>query len=536
MNMFSVLRPLGLAVALTAPALVMAATPMLSTSASISSDVIQRGWKPSVEFSGAGDSKHAVVKMREMAALQEVFFKNTEYHQQTQEFIDELWASLESFNLKKLYRMLPDENGVWRELTVVGALDGELYRLGPVQSNVDSANSEKDGAEKNNTVNRSGEIHALGDLVSNIKVKELSSEIGTSYLIKNELQLGIGAFSWDAVLGSGEEMLRLAVEGDERFGRNTKMPWAQDYRMKVQAMNPTLDERDVEILAPLWAAFPESWELLTKLGRVDDVVMEDDASGNYQHLKASFSLIPDLIDVNYPELASHLDGLNSLVKGAIEIEDENGRLLRLTMNSSTLSGTIDAYVTQGRLLPVKNGKVVANVEPVSLGDGREFSARVDSTMSILGVVTRMKGIETNIRYQPTEKGAIIQTAMTEVPEIYVDGAALGFMPTAIIDLFLPTNIDELMREFMTVAVKGNDGKGIVTRTEFSQLSVGELAKVDVGVSFEALNNFMVRIGMGIVSDRIIPDSDVSKDIQQLIYDTEEAFSKDLDGFEKVAAL
>jgi hypothetical protein len=283
MNLFSVLRPLWLAIALTTPVPVMAATPVSATLGSISSDVIQRGWKPSVEFSGAGDSKHAVVKMREMAALQEIAFKNTEYHKETQEFIDQLWSSLESFNLKKLYRMLPDENGAWRQLTVVGSLDGDLYRLGPVQTNVD-----KNGVENNNTVNRSGEIQALGDLVSNVRVKELSSDAGTSYLIQNDLQLGIGAFSWDAVLGSGEEMLRLAVEGDSRFGRNTKMPWAQDYRMKVQAMNPTLDEQDVEILAPLWAAFPESWNLLTKLGRVDDVVMEGDASGSYQHLNASF--------------------------------------------------------------------------------------------------------------------------------------------------------------------------------------------------------------------------------------------------------
>ncbi len=532
MNVFSVFRPLGLVFALTSSIPVMAIPPVLAPSDLISSDVIQRGWKPSVEFSGAGDSKHAVVKMREMAALQEIAFKNTEYHKQTQEFIDELWSSLESFNLKKLYRMLPDKNGVWRQLTVVGSLDGDLYRLGPVQTNVDNDSA----VGKTNTVNRSGEIQALGDLVSNVRVKELSSDAGTSYLIQNNLQLGIGAFSWDAVLGSGEEMLRLAVEGDARFGRNTKMPWAQDYRMKVQAMNPTLDEQDVEILAPLWAAFPESWSLLTKLGRVDDVVVEDDASGGYQHLKASFSLIPDLIEANYPELASHLDGLNALVKGSVEIEDDSGRLLRLTMDSNTLSGTIDAYVTQGRLLPVKNGQVVTNATPVLLGDGREFSARVDSTMNILGVVTKMRGIKTKIHYQPTEKGAVIETAMTQVPEIYVAGAALGFMPTVLIDLFLPTNIDELMREFMTVAVKGNDGKGIVTRTEFSQLSLGELAKVNVGVSFEALNNFMVRIGMGIVSDRIIPDSDVSKDIQQLIFDTEEAFSKDLDSFEKVAVL
>lgn len=515
MNVSSVLRPLGLAFVLTASAPAMAVSP----------DVIHRGWKPSVEFSGAGDSKHALGKMREMAELQQVVFKNTEYHKETQEFVDELWASLESFNLSKLYRMLPNEDGPWRQLTVVGGRDGEYYRLGP--GNSDSKNTE---------VMNTKEIQSLGDMVSNVRVRELFSDAGTSYLIQNDLQVGIGAFSWDAVLGSGEEILRLAVEGDPRFGRNTKMAWAQDYRMKVQAMNPALDERDVEILAPLWAAFPESWNLLTKLGQVDDVVVEDDASGSYQHLKASFALVPELVETNYPELASHLEGMDSLLNASIDIEDGNGRLMRLTMDSRSLSGTIDAYVDGGRLLPVKDGKVIANVPPVRLGEGRQYSAKVDSTMDILGVVTRMKGIETTIRYQPTARGAVIETSMTKVPEIYVKGVALGFMPTSIIDFFLPTNIDELMREFMTVAVKGNEGKGIVTQTEFSQLSLGELAMVKTGVSFEALNNFMVRIGMGIVSDRIVPDSDVSKDIHQLIYDTQAAFSKDLDSFEKVAIL
>ena len=65
MNMSSVFRPLGLAVALTTAVPVIAATPISTTPVSttpisttpvsISSDVIQRGWKPSVEFSGAGD-------------------------------------------------------------------------------------------------------------------------------------------------------------------------------------------------------------------------------------------------------------------------------------------------------------------------------------------------------------------------------------------------------------------------------------------------------------------------------------------------
>ena len=94
----------------------------------------------------------------------------------------------------------------------------------------------------------------------------------------------------------------------------------------------------------------------------------------------------------------------------------------------------------------------------------------------------------------------------------------------------------LRDRFITVAVTGNAGKGVVTRTEFSQLSEGELAKVEVNASFEALNNFMVRIGMNIVNNRVMPGSATSDDIRRLIFDTQEAFSKDLAGFAKLAQL
>ncbi|OUS26850.1 hypothetical protein A9Q99_16675 [Gammaproteobacteria bacterium 45_16_T64] len=492
------------------------ASPVLA----VSPDVIHRGWKPSVEFAGAGDSSLAVNKMREMAALQQAVFSNIEYHAQTQEFIDDMWASLERFNLKKFYRILPEESGEWRQLTVVGGREGESYRMGP-----SSADISEDS------------IVALGDLVSHVRAKEIASESsGTSYLIQNDLQVGISAFSWDAVLGSGEEILRLAVEGDQRFAQSSKEAWVQDYRIKVKAMNPALNEGDIEILAPLWAAFPESWNLLSKLGRVDDVVMEANKKGAYQHLKASFTLLPDQMEQLYPDLADHLDGLNSLLSANIEISDENGRLVQLSIDSEKLTGSIDAYIADGRFLPVDKDGVVITSAPEAPGGERRFFARVDSTMDILGVVTHMKGIDTSIVYHPNSQGAVIQSAMTTVPSIEVEGAAFGFMPTGLIDLFLPTNIDELMREFMTVAVKGNDGKGIVSRAEFAQSAVGGLAKLRVGLSVEALNNFMVRIGMGIVTDRIIPDDDVSGDIQHLLADTESAFSKDLDGFEKASSL
>jgi hypothetical protein len=108
------------------------------------------------------------------------------------------------------------------------------------------------------------------------------------------------------------------------------------------------------------------------------------------------------------------------------------------------------------------------------------------------------------------------------------------MPAGLVNFFIPRSIDELMIEFLEVACNGNDGKGVVAEMRFENATEGQQTQVHFTSEFEGMDNFMVRIGMGIVSDRIIPDTDVSDDIRRLVFDTQDAFSKDLDSFARVA--
>ncbi|PCJ43881.1 MAG: hypothetical protein COA99_07600 [Moraxellaceae bacterium] len=511
MKVFSIFcaRVLALTIVLVGPAL------------AVSPEVMTRGWKPPVEFLGAGNPQLAVTRMREMAELQDVVFNNSTYHKDTRKFIDNMWESLESFNLKKFYKFLPMEDGPWRTLSVFGHREGKAYYVGP-SSKEQMANAEA--------------IESLGDVFVNVKAKKSKSKSGSSFLIDGQLELGIGSYSWDAALAAAEEAVRLIVEGDPGFSAKSAASWAGEYRKKVKTMNPELGDRDVQVLAPFSASYPESWNLLAKLGRVNDVVVEDDATKAYQHLNVSFTLDPDLMEAHYPALADHVDGLDELIKADIEISNEDGRLVRFTINSETLRGSFEAYISNGRFLPYKDGAVVTKVRPLHIGEGSKFTVKIDSTMDILGIIAEVKGIETTINYQTTDSGAIVLTTMKDVPDISIKGAAFGLMPAGFIDLFLPTNIDELMRTFLTVAVEGNDGKGIEILTEYSQLDEGKLAKVKVGMRVEALNNFMVRIGMWIVNKQVVPNKAESEDVYRLIYDVQEAFAADLTRFEKIVLL
>ena len=192
-------------------------------------------------------------------------------------------------------------------------------------------------------------------------------------------------------------------------------------------------------------------------------------------------------------------------------------------------------MADGRIVPIKGGKVVLDAPPMEQNKPLEFTAHMDSTMSILGVVTHIQNAKARVQFLSHDSGMKMVGQLNHVPDIQVQGNALGFMPTALIDVVLPKDLHEIIEEFMSVACLGNEGKGILVGAQFDQGEKGRTSTLAIKSAIEGLDNFFVRIGMGIVSDRVIPDPKVSTDLRKLIFDSQEAFASDLKGFEAVAS-
>lgn len=490
------------------------------SSQAITPETLQRSWQPSVELAGAGDPTVAIARLREMTELQRVMMHNTHYHPETQSFVDGMWASLERFDLQRFYKLLPDEDGEWRQLQWQGGRQGDAYHVGPA-----TATPAADAAPP---------LSQLGDVAALIRAREIELEDATHYLLDSELQLGLGVLSWPSVMAASQQTFRIIVEGDPAFQARAKSEEAFRFRSRVHAMNPALSAADVDIIAPLWASFPEMWELLAKLGKVEDVVLESTAGKPYKELEAAFVIDPDMMKRLYPDLARHLSRMSNLLQVQLDLHDERGSVLQLEVDSETLRGRLATVVMDGELVPMKAGKAVLDAPAPAVGETRRFVAKMQTRMSILGIVTHMNNMKTHIDYRRTDQGAEIVSRIVDVPEVRVEGRALGLMPAGLINAFLPKSIDDLMIEFLSVACKGNGGRGIEARMEFVQPEPDQPAFVKLHTAFEGLDNFMVRIGMGIVSDRVIPSTGVSEDIQRLVFDTQEAFAKDLDNFAQVA--
>jgi hypothetical protein len=85
-----------------------------------------------------------------------------------------------------------------------------------------------------------------------------------------------------------------------------------------------------------------------------------------------------------------------------------------------------------------------------------------------------------------------------------------------------------------VAVRGNDGKGIRATLDLGAQQKGQPGAAELTLGVEALDNFLVKMGVAIVNKRVIPDDDETSDIDRLQLRMHQAFTQDLQRFSRAS--
>jgi len=484
------------------------------------SDVLAYAWKPMVELTGGGDTAQAIDAMQELTELHGIVLKNTQNHPETQAFIDDMWRSLERFNLKTFYKMLPQQQDEWRQLQIFGRRDGGVYRIGPdTRTNPDAEPMPE---------------ARLGDFAMLARVDEILHEDGDRYLINYQWQAGVNPFSVAAIDRSISAALGLLEIDGSQFGGQSSVPWIQKLRSDVKTVNPKLEGEDVTVLTPLWAGFPASWLQLSKWGQIDNVINASEPGTDYQHMMISFTILPEKMARYYPHLAGYLTKLGELIGIAMDVDSEDGRVLRMMWNSETLKGTLEGYVRNGELLPVKDNKPIL-IDRVAQAE-QQLTVKAHILMRVFGLEISMNNLISNVLYRKNTKEIELFASTTQMPDINIEGRFFGIMPASMIDSLMPSGIDGLAKEFMKVAVEGDNGKGIHQHVRLLQEKPKQLSNLKIESTFEGLNNFMVRLGVSIISKRVIPGDDATNDIRRLMLDSNKAFASDLVRFEKAMSL
>lgn len=491
--------------------------------------VRSRGWAPLVQLAGAGDHAAAIDGLTAGLQTLRCVLHGLTVDEPTREFVDELRDSLGDMDLEGLHELLPLSEGEWKRVRVVGRREGQGYavRLAPRAAALDPTR---------------GLGARTGDLLAQAATRPIATVDGsTNYVTQLELGLGVGAVSWDRITSCVAEAARLAASGDPRCGaRDMAVRPDTATRLKVVETHPALRPEDVEVLAVLWESFPRLAEVLIEVARVDDVCVFDVAgAGDYQQLRLSGRLRPDLMEERYEELAEFLADLGPLLDARVRWVDAQGRqLARLNLQTGTLGLTLEAFVRDGRLLPVGlDGRVVLDEPAAPTTAPAVVNAVADLHFNLNGITTEVRGLEVDGTYAQGDGGAVLTARVSRVPTVAVGGTAFGILPSWAIDVMIPGNIGELTTELLTVLCKGDGGRGATfslrARQAMTETGRDGPSTLELSGQLEVLNSLLIRLGFQIANQKLLPDEDVRAEVWDLFTRAHGALEQDLASFAQV---
>lgn len=485
--------------------------------AAIPSSYTDPVWRPFLLLAGDGDPQRASDRLQRIKRLQTTMLNNTRYDTETQAFVDNLWRSMEKFDLNGFYSSLPDQKGRQRELNVRGLWQDDIYlyeRVPAAELSVQAA------------------ILPLG--YTEFKVGALRMESFTGprrFVLSGRARIGAGASSWQTIRQAGTEILNLASYVPYVSEAGAKPDELEKNRAAIRQHNSALGQKDVEFLLPLWTAFPHLAQLIASLATIDDVMVEESNTQGYSAYTASLSLDRARLAARYPELGAYLEKVGDLVKASVEIHDDNGRLARIEVDTQTSRIRIETVLSLGGVVPYgSDGRLLMDKVRKFADEPVNLSVVTRADVDVMGVRTHVSNLAAQMRYSPDANQLRLDTSISTVPDVTVDGAFLGVVSTGVIDAFIPGNIDSIITEFFTVACEGNLGKGITAAVAFNNTGEPGLINATVEGSVVALDNSFVQLGLRIFNTRMIPNDKASDEIQHLFFATQEAFYQDFDQF------
>ena len=82
-------------------------------------------------------------------------------------------------------------------------------------------------------------------------------------------------------------------------------------------------------------------------------------------------------------------------------------------------------------------------------------------LNIFGLKLNIEGLKLNLGYFYDEYGTNVKLDLRQPPaEISTKGLMMGIFPIWLIDFFIPSNIEDMTREFFQTLVAGNNGEGV----------------------------------------------------------------------------
>ncbi len=216
----------------------------------------------------------------------------------------------------------------------------------------------------------------------------------------------------------------------------------------------------------------------------------------FKHLHAYFTKVKDVLTLSMR--LKTLDGLN---------------ITTCEVDTRTHSFFWKFNTRQGKLIPFNDAGEPVFSREFSLTeiDRYQMNAIASGRINLYGVRVNSGEAIARIDYRRLPDGAAFDLRAVEIPTPEIRGRALGVVPLFLVDAMIPSNIEDLAHEFVTVMAYGNNGQGSGMKIDWDE-SRPLNAVLRLQAYTELLDNRFVNIALRLWGRRIHPDPETIEEI------------------------
>ena len=363
----------------------------------------------------------------------------------------DLDARVTSLDVSNVYDLLPysDADGVWRAIGVRGQSDSDVYRLNEFDPHV----TEWLNASQNADTGIAGTQNHFGDFGVGIFIRPVPQDT-FKFLTEARLHLddipaanlirvfdGVLATTWTYAAGVAND----STDSSEKIA---------------------LDRQNQNILKGISKDFPNLFGIISQYCHIENIVSAnnrntDDSIG--YHIRIRFDHVA--ISRHYPEFGKLLKKWGEIVKFKARVFDKNSRLMGLfELDSANDLLDIQFRTSRDRFIPMQNNRILTINDGLSNAGATEFKIDCDIHLNIVGMQLKIDRLPVVLDYRNSDGEPHLKARLAQTPQkIEAGGSVYGVIPVWLVNLMIPSNVQEIMNRFFQTLAVGNDGDGSMVK-------------------------------------------------------------------------
>lgn len=455
-------------------------------------------FRDAVRSMGPGNT--GVTLARELVTVANLMSEHLEYDENSRRFFAFMNDALEDFDFSRIYDspwLTPQADG-FRSIALSGRNTGSTYRV---------------------SLGREGNAsRQLGSATAEYRMRENRIAGDKTFTTQLAFDAALQKFDAQAATRFAEGMLKVFDPAS-----------IAQLRPPASAAFPEIQGDERRIIDLGMAEFPRFTQMLSRYIELKSFANVRDYKGKkYTEVAMRGRFRLDALGADFPRLKSFIKDLRKLFVLSVYIGDTKGRQISsFIVNMQTEEFYAGFNTLDGKILPMGKDGAPAFDAPVSCSGNADhkFYLAFNFFVNVHGLKINTGNVGAYLRYQANAERMSFYTKLTQMPEGKISGALFGVLPTWLIDLSIPSDLQTLMNKFSQTIYKANNGEGSFAQIAWKKQS-GQAA-FHANASTEFLENRFIRIGMKIWVKKFRPNEQVQDDIRRFIGSFTRALLADL---------